>query len=103
MNNVLSLLAQGLKLDTEDIGYTPGGAFRNDGQALQAILGQVYIWAGIVAVIVIIVAAFFFVTSRGDANQMKRSKDAIRGAVIGLVVVMTAFVITRFVLGGLQG
>ena len=97
--SVFSLLA--LTLNPDDIGYDPG--ITSDSGALASILTLVYAWAGIVAVIVIIVAGFFFVTSRGDANQMKRSKDALRGAVIGLVVVMIAFVITRFVIGGVQG
>lgn len=89
------------KIDTEDIGYnsditTGEGAIAN-------ILILVYTWAGIVAVLVIIIAGLLFVTSRGDANQMKRSKDAIRGAVIGLIVVMAAFAITRFIIGGVAG
>ena len=88
-----------MKLNPKDIDYSGVGS----GQAaLDNILFLVYTWAGIVAVIILIVAGFFFVTARGDAAQMKRSKDAIRGAVIGLIVVMIAFVLTRFILGGLQ-
>ena len=95
--NILSQLA--LTLTTGDIGYNSG---ITDENALGTILDLVYTWAGIIAVFVIVIAGLFFVTSRGDANQMKRAKDAIRGAVIGLVVVMVAFVITRFVIGGVQ-
>lgn len=90
-----------MKISPPDIGYNPG--ITTGDAALESILFLVYTWAGIVAVIVLIVAGFFFITSRGDAAQMKRSKDAIRGAVIGLVVVMIAFAITRFVIGGVQG
>ncbi len=98
--NTLSLLAQIEKVSRDEIGYN--GTITDDGAAIANILFLVYTWAGIVAVIVIIIAGFLFVTARGDAAQMKRSKDAIRGAVIGLVVVMAAFAITRFVIGGLQ-
>lgn len=97
---LLSLLAQ-LKINPGDIGYNTAVSSSDDG--LQRILYLVYTWAGIVAVLVIVIAGLLFVTARGDANQIKRSKDAIRSAVIGLIVVMTAFVITRFVLGGVQG
>lgn len=96
----LSVLAQ-LKIGTEEIGYRTSIFSADTG--LTSILTMVYMWAGIVAVVVLIIAGFLFVTARGDAAQMKRSKDAIRGAVIGLVVVMAAFAITRFVIGGLQG
>lgn len=87
-----------MKIDGSDIGYNPG---INAEDPLADILTMVYTWAGIVAVLIIIVASLLFVTSRGDAAQMKRSKDAIRGAVIGLVVVMSAFAITQFVIGGI--
>lgn len=94
------LLAQ-LKINPTDIGYD--NASVDSDLALSSILTLVYTWAGIIAVLVLIIAGFFFVTSRGDASQMKRSKDAIRGAVIGLIVVMMAFAITRFIIGGVQG
>lgn len=97
---ILSILGQ-LKINPADIGYDPTGA-RSDENALLNILDLVYAWAGIIAVLVLIVAALFFITARGDAAQMKRSKDAIRGAVIGLIVVMAAFAITRFIIGGIQ-
>ena len=63
------------------------------------ILSTVYTWAGIIAVLVIVVGGYFYATSQGNAAQIKRAKDAIMGAVIGLVVVIMAFVITQFVIG----
>ena len=98
MQNALTHFAQ--IISKESIGYD--SAITND-NALQTILNLVYLWAGIIAVVVIIVAGIFFVTSRGNADQVKRSKDAIRGAVVGLIVVFIAFAITRFVIGGVQG
>lgn len=90
-----------LKLTAGEIGFNSGVGTDND--VLNNTLTLVYTWAGIVAVVIIILGGFLFVTARGDAAQMKRSKDAIRGAVIGLIVIMLAFVITRFVIGGVQG
>ena len=97
--SVLYLLAQ-LTIDRSEIGYNTG--IVSDIDPLSRILDLVYLGAGIVVIIVIIIAGYLFVTSRGDPAQMKRSKDALRGAVIGLVVIIAAFAITRFVLGGLQ-
>ena len=96
MNRLSELLAA-VKLNPSDIGYdnpikSPDTAFAN-------ILTIVYAWAGIVAVLVLVIASYLFVTSRGDPAQMKRSKDAIRGAVVGLIVVILAFTITQFILG----
>ena len=97
--NILTRLA--VSISRSDIGYSSAITDGDDG--LARILVLIYTWAGIIAVIVIIVAGLLFVTARGDAAQVKRAKDAIRSAVIGLVVVMVAFIITRFVIGGVQG
>lgn len=69
--------------------------------AVQTILNTVYIWAGIICVVIIIVAGFMYVTSAGNAASVKKAKDAITGAVIGLIFIMLAFAITAFVIGRL--
>lgn len=88
------------KLTTEEIGYKDFITSGDD--ALAKVLYLVYTWAGIIGVVVIIIAGYLFTTARGDPTQMKRSKDAVRGAVVGLVIVSIAFVITRFVIGRVQ-
>ena len=75
----------------------PGGG--NDAGIIKSVLMPVYFWAGVVAVIVIIVAGFMYTISGGDPAKLTRAKNAILGAVIGLVVVLLAFGITSIVLG----
>ena len=96
MNKLFSLLAQ-MTISPKEIGYKTG--ILSGEQGLTSILNIVYFWVGVTMVVVIIVAGILFVTSRSDAAQMKRAKDALRGAVIGLVVVLLAFTITQFVIG----
>lgn len=67
--------------------------------AVDGILNTAYMAAGIVAVIVIIISGIFYVISQGDPSKIKRAKDGILYAVIGLVVVMLAFVVTNYVIG----
>jgi len=62
-------------------------------------LNAVYFAGGIACVIVIIVAGILYALSAGDSNQVKVAKNAILYAVVGLVVIMMAFVITAFVIG----
>lgn len=66
------------------------------------LLNGVYTAAGIVAVVVIIVAGFFYVTSQGSSENIRRAKNAILYASIGLVVVIMAFSITWFVTNRLK-
>lgn len=74
----------------------------NANTLLVEVLNATYFWAGIICVIIIIIGGYFYVTSNGNAANIKRGKDAIMGAVIGLVVVISAFTITQFVLGRFQ-
>jgi len=48
----------------------------------------------------IVVAAFRLVTSNGDASQVAQARRGIIAALVGLVLIFSAFIITQFVLGG---
>lgn len=76
-----------------------GVAKTDANDVVNGVLNTAYFAAGVTGVIVIIVSALFYVTSNGDASKTKRAKDGILYAVVGLVVVMVAFVITNFVIG----
>lgn len=89
--------AEAIIKGADDIGFS--GPTKADSDTIANILLPVYFWAGVAAVIVIIVAGFFFVTSHGDPNLVSRAKQAIIGAVIGLVVILLAFAITSIVIG----
>jgi uncharacterized BrkB/YihY/UPF0761 family membrane protein len=67
--------------------------------ALQNILNTAYTWAGIICVIILIIAGIMYVLSAGDSSKVKKAKDAIMGAVIGLIFILLAYTITAFVMG----
>lgn len=95
MMSLLTLFANSVRIDPGKIGVPV-----TDSKTLvSGLLVPIYTWAGVICVVIIIVAGYFFVTSAGNASSVKRAKDAILGAVIGLVVIMMAFVITQFVIG----
>ncbi len=91
----LQQLAQ-IKIDPNTIGVHK----IDDANATFAgVLNTVYAWAGIIAVLVIVVAGFYYVTSSGESAIIKRAKEAIIGACIGLIIILMAFVGTQFILG----
>jgi Type IV secretion system pilin len=65
-------------------------------------LNIAYFIAGIIAVIVIIIAGFTFVTSGSDPGAVTKAKNAILYAIIGIVVILSAFAITAFVRGSVK-
>ena len=92
----LKLMALG-KINPGDIGLTT--PVKDANTAVTSLLNTVYIWAGIIAVLVIIVAGIIYATSQGEAAKIKRAKEAIIGACVGLVIIILAFTITQFVIG----
>lgn len=75
--------------------HVPRAGFNNDsvGNVLQIVFGVM----GAIALIVLLLASLKYVISRGDPNEVAKAKNAILYAVIGLVVVASAFTIVSFV------
>ncbi len=65
---------------------------------LQTVINVFSIVIGAVSVIMIIIGGFRYVISGGDSSSTKAAKDTIMYAVIGLVVVIFAQTIVRFVI-----
>lgn len=68
------------------------------GAIISAVLGMV----GILFFLIIVYAGFTWMIARGNTEKVDKSKDMIEGAVIGLIIVMAAYAITRFVFENLD-
>ena len=66
---------------------------------MKSAVNVVYMVSGIVAVVVIIIAGYMYTISGGNPAEVEKSKHSILYAVIGLIVIGSAFVITNFVIG----
>ncbi len=69
------------------------GLYEKIAAAINILLGFV----GVVAVVFIIYAGFKWITASGNEEQVTEARGNIRNAVIGLVIIFLAFVITNFV------
>lgn len=96
--NILHFFAQTLTPGTGQ-GQVNIPTVQADSATLANLLGTVYGIAGTVCVIIVIIAGYMYVTSAGNSAQTVKAKNAILYAVIGLVIILLAFVITQFVLG----
>ena len=72
-------------------------------QLIKSGLNIVYLIVGMVAVIMIILAGYQYITSNGDSGKAQSAMRTILGAAIGIVVAASAFAITSFVFGRVQG
>lgn len=66
---------------------------------LQNGLNIAYFVAGLAAVLVIVIAGFTLTASGGDPATVTKAKNSVLFAVIGLVVIIMAAVITQFLIG----
>ena len=82
-----------LTIPSDVTGTTPSGNLQD------VILNTIIPWAlGIVllvAVVMLIIGGFLYVTSSGNEGMLERAKHTMLYAIIGIVVVILAFVIVR--------
>ena len=67
------------------------------------VITVVFVWVGVIAVVVIVISGIRYITSQGNPEAVKRAKNGILYASIGLVVTLSAFLITNAVLDAIQG
>lgn len=66
---------------------------------LASIFGGILAAAGVACVVFVIIGGFKYMLSQGDASEIKKAKDSILYALIGLIFVGAAFFIIQFVVG----
>ena len=69
---------------------------------IQTIINVILFIIGAIGVIMVIIGGIMYTTSGGDAAAVKKAKDTILYAVIGLVIAFLAFAIVNFVIGSLS-
>lgn len=94
---IYSLFAAPSTIDPNTIGLKD--PVKDPNALVGSILNTVYAWAGILCVIIIIIAGYYYVTSSGDSAGVKRAKQAIVGASVGIIIIIMAFAVTQFVIG----
>ncbi len=88
----LTQVAQGTGLGNSDIRVIIG-------RIIQAALGLV----GVVLLGYIIYAGYLWMTGGGNEEKIEEAKKIIRNAVIGLVIILSAFAIAQFIISKLIG
>ncbi|MDD4610731.1 MAG: pilin [Patescibacteria group bacterium] len=58
---------------------------------------------GIIFIVLILYAGFNWMTARGDEEKVKKAQETIQKAVIGLIIIVSAYAITYFVFTNLPG
>jgi len=57
--------------------------------------------SGSVMLLMMVYGGFLFLTSSGNSSQIDKGKNVMVGAIIGIVIVFTAYTLVQFLLGAL--
>jgi len=106
-NIIFNGIRFGLLSGSTSSGHEVGGVKvtlgdSNPGQLFASSFSWIVGIAGVVALIFIVYGAILYITSSGDSNKLKRAKDTIIYAAIGLLIVGLAEAISSFVTSKIQ-
>lgn len=85
--------------DLEDVGVNAGYDPKktDPSEAVGSMLGIVLSFLGVVFLILMIYGGFMWMTSAGNDEQVKKARGVIVAAIIGLIIVVSAYAITSFI------
>ena len=87
----LAEVKKGTGYSDEDIGTISG-----------RVINTALTIVGVVFLLLMVYAGYLWMTAQGEDAQVKKATDIIKGTVIGLVLVLSAYAITIFVTKGLN-
>lgn len=81
----------------------PAGTIRTPqaliGKIIQALLGVI----GSLALVMFIFGGFLWMTSAGNPESVKKGRDILLWATLGMVIVFSSYALVRFLLAGVLG
>lgn len=95
-------VADVIKGEAETIGSSAFGEQGGEGDLLTVrvagIIKTVLGFVGVIVVVIIVYAGFLWMTAGGNSEQVKKAKEWMINAIIGLAITLSAYAITDFVI-----
>ncbi len=73
----------------------PGSIESMIGLFISVLLGLL----GVIMLVSILYAGFLWMTAGGNTDQVGKAKDWMRNSIIGLLIILTAYISTSFIMG----
>lgn len=89
----------GLCDSAQEGGFMEGDASVFIGNIIKAVLSIL----GVLILIFILYGGYLWLASGGNEQMVKKAKDILTNAAIGLIIVLAAYAITTFVVRGITG
>jgi len=102
-NNALAGVSSEMKEQAKELAF---GADMNTelrvGNVMQTVISAFLGMMGIVFLVLIVVAGYKYMMDQGEGKGVKEAMDSMKRAVIGLIIVVSAYAITSFVFKNLD-
>ncbi|HJV33158.1 MAG TPA: hypothetical protein VJ694_03970, partial [Patescibacteria group bacterium] len=85
------------------VGETIGTGTEDIRIVIARLIRGFFGFLGIIAVLLVLYAGFLWMTAAGEADKIDRAKKILTSAIIGLVIMLSAYGITSFVISRLLG
>ena len=69
---------------------------------VQTLFNTAFMWAGIIAMILIVYNGFQYIISAGNSEKISRAKRGLTASIIGLIIVLSAAAIVNVVVGAMN-
>ncbi len=79
-------------------GVEPGAEPKSIAEIVGGIISAFLTLLGVIAVILILYGGYLWMTARGKEERVTKAKDTLEAAVIGLIIILTAYTISYFVI-----
>lgn len=92
-----SKYTEGLKNSADKMGYTDttkSFGTKTPGEIIALVLQGLLGIIGIILLFLLLYGGFVWMKARGNESETKRAQDIIRNAIIGMILVMAAYVIS---------
>ena len=100
---VLAADDYGLNKTAGTAGLTTGLAKKTVPEIIGSIIGIALSLIGLIFMILLVYGGFLWMTSYGDKTKVEKAKDLITSAVIGLIIVIGAYALSKFIIDALVG
>jgi len=68
-----------------------------------SLIGNILAFIGVLFLGLMIYGGILWMTARGNESQVEKAKELIRAAIVGLIIVLSAYAVTAYVGGVLTG
>jgi len=103
LGSVFAVNAQDFTGQLDDAQSTAGFVQTDLSVMIGGLIGAALSILGVILLLLMIYAGFLWMTAGGEKDKTKKAKEYMINAVIGLIIILTAYAITNFVIDAIQG